>query len=183
MRLSLKLGDPLGLPAAPQPAVAAPASVSASAPAAKLVLQLRPAPELALLLATLHGLAIFCAWVSLEGIPLALVSVATVASGACTAADAWLALPGSVLRLELDQDGRVHWDARSGAQGSGWLGQQAVVWPWLVVLRIMGKPRSRWLVLGQRSADPQALRALRVRLRWGGRPGNVRKEEKASAAR
>jgi len=126
----------------------------------------------------------FCAWVSLEGVPLALVSIATVISGAYAVADAWLALPGSILRLELDQDGRVHWIARRGTQGSGRLGPQAVVWPWLVVLCIQGEPRSRrWLVLGWHSADSEALRSLRIRLRWGGQTGNVRKAEKGPAAR
>jgi len=168
------------LPAALQPAAAAPAY----APAGKLRLSLRPARELALLLATLHGLAMFCAWVSLEGVPLALVSIATVISGTYAVADAWLALPGSILRLELDQDGRVHWIARRGAQGSGHLGPQAVVWPWLVVLCIQGDTRSRrWLVLGGHSTDSEALRSLRIRLRWGGQTGNVRKAEKGPAAR
>ena len=147
--------------------------LAASIPSAMpglLRLDLRPAAGLAALLTGLHVLVIIAAWASLEGIPLLIVSLATVLSAWRTVAGALFALSESVQWLELAADGSANWGERGGRRQAGQLAPQGLVWPGLVVIRLLPAAGrgSRALALDPWSAEPGTLRALRVWLRWRG---------------
>jgi hypothetical protein len=130
-------------------------------------IDLKPSRMLAAVLAGTHLLALAAAGASLSGVPLALVCTGIAVSAACTSADALLRLPTSVVWLELQEDGTGRWRDRTGqehpvrAAHASWSG------PGLVVLGLRrSRWRTRWVLLLPDSAPGDALRRLRVWLKW-----------------
>jgi toxin CptA len=128
---------------------------------------LKPSPALAAALLVLHGLAAAAALTSFAGVSLWLILGGLVLSAACSVADALLRLPSSVLWFDLEEAGSGRWKDRAGHEHSilkvipTWLGAG------MVVLGLSGgRWRTRWLVLLPDAADADALRRLRVWLRW-----------------
>jgi hypothetical protein len=132
---------------------------------------------LAALYAGLHGLALLCAYVSLDGYPLVIVSLATAFSAVHAMAQALLLWPDSLKWLEWSADGSAWWGQRRDKEPhhAGSIGRQAVVWPGLVILSLDEPARRRWLVLDPASAKAESLRPLRLWLR-------LRREEKVRVA-
>ena len=120
-----------------------------------------------MLFRSLHLAAGLAALVSLRGLPLGLVASGIALSGGWSVADALLRLPSSVCAIELREDGSGRWRDRQGREHavvdatSSWAG------PVLVVLGLrVSRWRTRWVLLLPDSAPADALRRLRVWLKW-----------------
>ena len=88
-------------------------------------------------------------------------------SCAVTTADALQRLPSSVVWLELQEDGTGRWRDRAGREHSIRAARATWASPGMVVLGLASSRwRTRWLVLLPDSAAAEALRHLRVWLRW-----------------
>src|SRR5512143_616371 len=130
---------------------------------------LRPSPLLAGLLLLMHLLAL----IALFTLPLplwgsALLSLSLMFSLIYgVAGAAWLRLPTSCVSIRLHGD-TVELGCRNGASVSGTVQRDTLVTPFLVVLRILpqGAVRSRSVVILADAMAPEALRELRVALRW-----------------
>src|SRR6267143_1856295 len=132
-----------------------------------LQFDLRPSLKLAGLLVVAHALALGAAWVSLTGWPQVLVGLGVLLSGAGCLAEVLHRSSRAVLSLELREDGRASWRDRNGQWHEGRLGNEHFVSTAFVVLRADETARGRkWLVLMGDSARPEAVRRLRVWLRW-----------------
>jgi toxin CptA len=128
---------------------------------------LKPSPALAAALLALHGLAAAAALTSFSGASLWLILTGLAVSAACSIADALLRLPSSVLWFDLHEEGRGRWQDRAGREHSilkvipTWLGAG------MVVLGLnASRWKTRWLVLLPDAAEAEALRRLRVWLKW-----------------
>ncbi len=132
-----------------------------------LRIELKPSRSLVCVLGIVHALALVSAWVSLGGWVQVLVIIGTLASAAGCLTEALLVSPSSAHALELHPDGRASWRDRAGLWHEGRLGGQRFAVPALVVLGLEHAPRrGRWIVLMPDSAEGDALRNLRVWLRW-----------------
>jgi hypothetical protein len=128
---------------------------------------LKPSLTLAAILAALHLAAFGAAFASLSGLPAALVCAGVLVSAACSVADALQRLPSSVLWMELQEDGTGRWRDRIGREHPVRATQASWASPGLIVLGLGGSRwRTRWVVLLPDSAPAQALRSLRVYLKW-----------------
>ncbi len=128
---------------------------------------LKPSPTLAAGLIAIHALALVAASASFSGAALWLIGGGTLVSAAGTVADALRSLPSSVLSFDLEENGSGSWQDRSGREHRilqvvpTWLGAG------MVVLGLKERRWStRWLVLLPDAAEAEALRRLRVWLRW-----------------
>jgi toxin CptA len=76
--------------------------------------------------------------------------------------------PRAVRRLRVQRDGAIVVECPSGARTSGELKAGSFVAPWLVIVRWrpLGGRRDATVLLLPDMADAQALRRLRVLLRW-----------------
>jgi hypothetical protein len=130
-------------------------------------LALKPSWTLAALLSVLHGMALCAAFVALSGFPLALVGFGVLVSCVVSLADALQGLPASVAWLELQEDGTGRWRDKKGREHPVRAARGTWVSPELVILGLVPpRGRTRWLVLLPDSAAGEALRGLRVWLRW-----------------
>src|SRR5512139_57556 len=130
---------------------------------------LRSSPLLAGLLLLMHLLALF----ALFTLPLPVWGSALLSSSLLfsliywVSGAAWLRLPTSCVSIRLHGD-IVELGCRNGASVSGTVQRDTLVTPFLVVLRVLpqGAWRSRSVVIFADSLAPEALRELRVALRW-----------------
>jgi hypothetical protein len=119
------------------------------------------------MLACCHLAAFVAALASVSGAPLVLIIIGVIVSGACTVADALLRMPSSVQCFELEEDGSGRWRDRAGRLHTVRRTRASWVSAGLVVLGLQtGAWRTRWLVLLPDSAASDALRQLRVWLKW-----------------
>lgn len=130
-----------------------------------LNLSLRPSRFLALLFLAMHGAALAAAL--LAALPLWLGLVAAV----LLAVSAGLGLlrlsgPRSIGALLLRADGRLEWTRRNGERGEAAVSAQSTVTAALVVLLLQSASRSEALLILPDSLDSEALRSLRLWLRW-----------------
>lgn len=130
---------------------------------------LRPSVQLAGLLLLMHLLALFALFTLplplWGGGLLSLTLLFSLIHGVAGAA--WLRLPTSCVSIRLYGD-TVELGCRNGASVSGTVQRDTLVTPFLVVLRILppGAWRSRSVVILADAMAPEALRELRVALRW-----------------
>lgn len=129
--------------------------------------QTRPSRYLAVFLVTVHALAIIAvAQTPLPGWAALMASVALMANGVwCVIARAWQRGPVGVKALHWQTDGVWRVLAGDGQVYRYTTAQVGLAHPWLVLVDLTGPDASRTLVLAADSADPEALRRLRVRLR------------------
>jgi hypothetical protein len=128
---------------------------------------LKPSPTLAAITGAGHALALAAAWSSLAGLPLAFAGAGIVLSGVWTAGDALLQWPGSVLQLELEDNGSGRWVDRAGREHPIQSSRTTWVSAGLVVLGMQtSRWRTRWLILLPDSGGAEALRRLRAWLKW-----------------
>jgi hypothetical protein len=132
-----------------------------------LRIELKPSRALVCILGIVHALALLTAWVSLNGWAQVLVLIGTLVSAAGCLVEALLVSPSAAHALELHPDGRASWRDRTGLWHEGRLGGQRFATPALVVLGLEQAQRSsQWIVLMPDSVKDDALRSLRVWLRW-----------------
>ncbi len=127
---------------------------------------LEPSRRLAALLAVVHAAALAAALASVPGWPLALIVAGILVSAAASIADALLALPSSVRCVDLEEDGSGRWRDRCGIEHPVRATRASWVSPGLVVLGLRSSRRTRWVILMADSAGAEALRRLRVWLKW-----------------
>jgi toxin CptA len=128
---------------------------------------LRPSRALAATVAAFHLLALGAAASTLSGVPLALICAGLAVSGACATADALLRLPGSVVSMELREDGSGRWHDKAGREHPVTSARATWVGAGVVVLGLRSTVwRTRWLVLLPDSAAADDQRRLRVWLKW-----------------
>ena len=133
-------------------------------------LVLVPSRRLSLALAGLHALAAI-------GLAASLPWQALVPALAVPGVSLWLALRPSATRLKelaIDADGTARWTLRSGVAGTGAVLATACVQPWLTSF-CLGSPGGArvWVALLGDEAPADALRRLRVWLRWAPSPGEA----------
>ena len=115
----------------------------------------------------LHGLALLAVGVSLDGIPLILAVSGVILSGGWCIARALLLPSKSIVSFSIMPDGSVTWVDRGGRMASAVIIRTGWVSEYLVILRFQGADAVReWLILLPDSAGREALRQLRVWLRW-----------------
>jgi hypothetical protein len=122
---------------------------------------------LLLALAGMAATALGCAWLSLSGVPLLLVAAGVVLAFLLHPAGA-LPRKGRSLRcLELGAQRAARWQDGLGRWHEATLLPDAYVSRWLIVLNLAeGGRRSQSVVLLPDSAPADALRQLRVWVRW-----------------
>jgi hypothetical protein len=119
------------------------------------------------LLALIHCLAVAASWMGLPPWSSALITLGLAISFCCQLAAALLLLPASVHALRITEDGKLVWRDRDGAWHAALLGRDAYASPWLVIVPLACESgRVRYVVLLTDSAEKDALRRLRVWLRW-----------------
>lgn len=140
-------------------------------------LELRPSRWLAACLGGLHAAALYAAFASLSSGVFLLVAAGVALSAVGSVRAALLRAPDSVRELELSGDNSARWRAANGDSHEAVLAHEGHVSAWLVVLALdpvgpeAGRAARRWVALAPDSADPEALRQLRVRLRHHQAPG------------
>jgi toxin CptA len=144
--------------------------VSSPGSAPPIEVELRPSRRVAAFLSLTHAAALAAAASLALGPELRAALAATVLTGYIVSFRR-LVLgigPGALRRVRWTADGR--WQVRDGAghEHEATLVGRPVVSDWLTVLRLRGADgRERPLLLCADSADAEALRKLRVRLRFG----------------
>jgi toxin CptA len=136
----------------------------------RLRIELRPSPSLATVLAGGHLLAA----ASALALPvplwsrLGLLVLIGVSAAASLKRHALRSSPGACTALEVHRDGSAQWSLRSGAVLDGRLLGESFVSPLLTVVRLRRDDNGRReaVVLLPDSAEADALRALRVWLRF-----------------
>lgn len=137
---------------------------------ARLRIELKPSRQLALLLGVAHALtagSVLLLPVGL-GVRIALLTLIALSLARSIRHPAVSASPQAFTALEVHRDGSVQWWRRSGGALSGRVLGESFVSPLLTVvaLRRDDDGRSERIVLLPDSADADALRALRVWLRF-----------------
>ena len=139
-------------------------------PAAMLELKLHPSRTLTILLAMAHLLSLLVLWI------LPLMPAIQTGAGLLVAAnfifhlrrDALLAARNSIFQLRFEQECSCTYQTRNGTWQEARLLGSSMVTPWLTVLSF--SPENSWLarhiVIFPDSADAEALRKMRVLLRW-----------------
>ncbi|HEU0188225.1 MAG TPA: protein YgfX [Gallionellaceae bacterium] len=130
---------------------------------------LQPSPLLAWLLLLMHLLALSALFaLSLPLWGSMLLSLCVLSSLVYwVSRAAWLRLTTSCVSIRLHGD-MVELHYRNGESVSGVVQRDTLVMPWLVVLNVLppGARRSRSVVIAADALAPEALRELRVALRW-----------------
>ncbi|MCC6473963.1 MAG: hypothetical protein IT514_09485 [Burkholderiales bacterium] len=130
-------------------------------------LALQPSRLLAAILLAAHAAALVCLAATLSGPPLWLAAAGVLLSAGWSAGDALLRLPGSVVRVDLADDGSGRWVERSGQAHEVAAVRASWVAAGVVVLGMRGpRRRLRWIAVFPDAAGADALRRLRVWLRW-----------------
>lgn len=143
-----------------------------------IAIHLRASWRLTLLLGVAAGAAILSLWPLALPLPVKIVLGAAVAAGFLLHLwrDALRRLPGSVVTVELADDGCVLTD-RAGRVRRGTLRGDSFVSSFLTVVncRLPGRPRRVSVVILPDAADAEEFRRLRVWLRWKGGRGERRR--------
>jgi hypothetical protein len=72
--------------------------------------------------------------------------------------------PLALTCLRLEGDGAARWQCQNQAWNQGRLGEISVIHPWLMIIALQSGQQRRWLLLASGSAEPGAMRKLRVLL-------------------
>lgn len=135
-----------------------------------LDLSLRPSLTLNLLLALAHLLSFGLVWSVLPALGFQPgISLLLVASFLFyLRRDGLLAAPGSIVHIRFDRDGKCRYQTRDGAWFEASVLDSTLSTPWLGILGLKprGKLLARHAVIFSDAADGEALRKLRVLLRW-----------------
>jgi hypothetical protein len=133
---------------------------------------IKPSPVGALLVGSMHGLAIFAVLIALPSAAAALCIVGVALSAVIQVSRALQLSPRSVHELTLRPDGRADWRDGSGQWHVAHRVNGAAFGPWLTVVGLRDPGKRLWpLLLVADAADPDALRELRVWLRWRAQSG------------
>lgn len=135
-----------------------------------LDLRLRPSLTLKLMLALAHFLSLGLIWLQPISIASQLVISLFLAASFLfyQRRDGLLAAPESIVRMRFARDGKCMYQTRDGAWIEAVVLDSSLSTPWLSVfnLKSSGRLFARHVVTFPDSADAEALRKLRVLLRW-----------------
>jgi hypothetical protein len=132
-----------------------------------LRIRLRPSRLLVGALVLVHCLALLAAILGVEGWPRVMVACGILLSAAGTLTQAMQWSAAAAREIELRADGRCGWRDGAGGWHEGTSGGLHFVSAWLVIVSLRTSAAWRkWIVALPDSSDDEALRRLRVWLRW-----------------
>jgi hypothetical protein len=134
-------------------------------------IELKPSWSLVCVLGSVHLAALAAVALALHGAPCLLAGAGIIVSLFVCVAEALHRGSESVIAVELHADGRGAWANQERAWADGRVGDHHFVSPGLTILSLYGNvKRRKAIVLFWDSAEPEALRRLRVWLRWRASP-------------